>query len=55
VSREAKPTTYERDDMEYETPKLQGPAEYYETPLLLDVALASGSFCITGGSCNSGQ
>ena len=38
--------------MSYETPILEGPAELYETPLLLDVQDLAGCNwgCVTSGS-----
>ncbi len=44
--------------MKYEAPTLEGPAELYETPMLLDVADVSAAelgLCATGGSCEIEQ
>lgn len=38
--------------MRYETPVLEGPAELYESPVLLEVGDAVAGVCITGGSCD---
>lgn len=36
----------------YETPILDGPAELYETPLLVDVNDSVAGICLTAGSCD---